>query len=291
MKPKQIKALLLFITAFLINTSLLQSQSIITIGTGTSSGTSAPIASFYNSSASESIYTGTEIGSAGNITKIGYQKASGASAIDPNVKIYMKTTSLSTIGTASYSLGTQNLSDYRLVFDGELPNTSATGTMEVVLATPFSYTSTAQNLAVLVVGTTCIPSGRPQYKYTTTPSKMAASYTDGSIGCGGTSSFDQNSAFAPVWERPNITLTLSALSTDKFENNRVIIVAHNNKLQITSDKIAMKKIVLFDLTGRKISGIEVNSNEAVLDLTVSNQIIIAKITTENNSTITKKIIL
>lgn len=289
MKPKQITLLSLFVAILLAN-PLAYSQMIVTIGTSSSASTSGPIATFYNSSATESIYTGTEIGSIGNITKIGYQKASGNSTEDPNVKIYMKATSLATTGSTSYSLG-QNLSDYQLVFNGQLPNSSATGTMEVVLTTPFRFSSTANNLAVLVVGTTCISSGRPQYKYTTTAAKMSANHTDGSIGCGGTSSFDQNSSFAPVWERPNIIVTLAALSANEFEANPIIAIVKNNKLQITSDKITMKNVMFFDLTGRKIAATDINSNEAVLDLTVSNQLVIAKITTENNTTITKKIML
>jgi len=289
MISKHIRFLFLFSALLLINPQI-NSQIIVTVGTGSSASTSGPIATFYNSSATESIYTGTEIGFIGNITKIGYQKASGASTETPNVKIYMKATSLATTGTTNYPLG-QNLSEYQLVFNGQLPNTSTTGTMEVVLNTPFRFTSTANNLAVLVVGTTCISSGRPQYKYTTTAAKMSANHTDGSIGCGGTNSFDQNSSFAPVWERPNIIVTLSALSTNEFEVNPIIAIVKNNKLQITSDKIAMKNIMLFDLTGRKIAATDINSNEAVLDLTVSNQIVIAKITTENSTTITKKIML
>ncbi|MGC4039274.1 MAG: hypothetical protein QM710_00335 [Flavobacterium sp.] len=292
MKRKLHSPLLVLFLFTLLAPSVNFAQITVTIGTGSSSGTSSPIASFYNSSASESIYTATEIGSVGNITKIAYIKASGSSTENPNVKIYMKMTSLETIGTAAYTIGSQNLSNYTLVFDGQLPNNSTSGTMEVVLATPFRYSSLSQNLSVLVVGTTCISSGRPQYKYTTTSSKMTAGYTDGSIGCGGTTNFSENASFSPVWERPNTILTLAALSNDTFEiNNAITVTVNNNQLQISSEKAALKNVALFDLTGRQLHFSEVNSNVATIHLNGTKQVIIAKITTEDNAIITKKILL
>lgn len=281
-----------YAVALLLFTSSIYSQVTITIGNGTGSGTSSPIASWYNSSATESIYTGTEIGTTGNITKIGYTKASGSSTTNPSVKVYMKTTSAADLGTASYAIGSQNFSNYTLVFDGQLPNTASTGLMEITLTTPFSFTSTAQNLSVLIVGTTCISSGRPQFRYTTTATRMSAGHNDGSIGCGGSSSFTFNSSFSPVLERPNLTMTLAALSTPDFQNqNEIAVAVHGNTLEAASPTNKIKSILVFDITGRRIAASDFNSNTAIMDVNLAKQMAIVKIITENNLEITKKIIL
>ena len=285
-----------YITPFYILLLLLfpmhnYSQTVITIGNGNNSGTSAPIATFYNTSATESIYTGTEIGMVGGITKIGYYKNSGASTTNPYVQVYMKSTSLATIGTVAYVPGVQNLSEYTLVYDGEFPNYNTSGLLEVNLSRPFNFTDTSKSLSVLVLGVTCIPSGRPQYRYTTTPTKMAATYNDGAIGCGGTIGFTESATFSPVWERPNLTLTMSALSAETFDASGVAVFVNNNQLQISSGNSAIKNIELFDLTGRKLSFSEINSKEAVINPDIPNQVVIAKITAENNTVITKKILL
>lgn len=280
-----------FITALFLTSTLFHAQEVITIGTGTSSGASSPVASWYNSSGSESIYTAAEINKTGTITKIGYTKASGNSTTSPNVKIYMKTTTAANLGNSSYAIG--NISGYTLVFDGQLPNNSTSGLMEVTLTTPFTFVNNAQNLSILVLGTTCIESGRPQFRYTTTsPARLCAGYTDGSIGCGGASSFSETSTFSPVLERPNVTLTFSTLSKDTFAyENSVSVISENNSLQISSENKTIKDVTVFDLTGRILSVLKTNSAVVTMNLNVSKQIVIVKITTDDNIEITKKVML
>jgi len=179
-------------------------QTPVIIGAGTGSSTSYPIYTFYYNSASESIYTGTEIGTTGTITKLAYQKATGNSTTAPAVKIYMKTTSLATVGSNNYTIGTTGFAGYTLVYDGTLPNSTTTGWMEVTLNTPFAFNHTTGNLSVLIVGTTYISSGRPAYTYTSQPDgrKTAYYYNDSTV-------WSASSSMAPVLERPNVSLTIT----------------------------------------------------------------------------------
>lgn len=187
---------------------ILQAQTVVPIGTGTGSSSSYPVYSLFNYSATECIYLGSEMNNnTGIITKIGYEKASGASTTAPAVKIYMKTTTQTGVNNGSssvYTIGT-GFNDYTLVYDGTLPNGSTTGWMEVTLGTPFVYSSTSQNLSVLVVGSTYISSGRPSYKITSTntPYKRSAYSSD-------TAAWSASASMSSGSDRPNIRLTFEA---------------------------------------------------------------------------------
>lgn len=283
----------LIISAFMLATVSIKAQTTVILGSGTSSGTSTPVASWYNSSATESIYTGTEIGTTGTITKISYQKASGASAIEPNVKVYMKVTDLAAIGTIAYTVGSTNFGNYTLVYDGNIPNATTSGVMEIVLQTPFAFSDASKNLSVLVLGSTCISSGRPQYRFTTTPSRMSAGFTDGSIACGGNNPWNQASSMSPAWERPNLVVTIqSSLSVKEnvLDKNDVQVYVKNGQLQAFSKRSPISEITIFDLAGRKLAEIKNNSETAIMDLNISKQIVVVKIKTADNAIHNKKII-
>ncbi|MEZ0005080.1 hypothetical protein ABH942_000423 [Flavobacterium sp. 28YEA47A] len=270
----------------------MQAQITITLGNGTSSGTSSPVASWYNSSANESIYTGTEIGSTGTITKISYQKASGSSTTEPSIKVYMKLTETAAAGTVAYTIGSMNFSNYTLVYDGNLPNSSTSGAMEITLQTPFAFSNLSRNLSVLVIGSTCIESGRPQYRFTTTPSKMSAGFTDGSIGCEGNNSWTPDSSMSPVWERPNLILTVTPLLTigeKAIDKNDIQVLVKNGQLQAISKKVAISNMTVFDVSGRKLAEMATNSETALLDLNLAKQILIVQIKTADNTIVNKKI--
>lgn len=200
------------INAFLIAAGLLATtpagaQTQVTVGTGTGSGTSTPLSTFNEYSVSEAIYLGSEFGGVtGNITAIAYDKASGSStAAVPNVTIYMKLSSATTVGTNAY---TTSLNGYTPVWNGAFPN-SASGWQEVVLTTPFPFPAASQQLSVLVVNAsgTTIASGRPQFRYTSTSSvKREAGYA-------GSSAWNGSQSLAPHWERPNTRFTFGPLAS------------------------------------------------------------------------------
>lgn len=276
----------------LLNATAVQAQTTtVTIGTGAGSGTSAPIASFYDSSATESIYTATEINTTGYITTLAYQKASGNSTITPAVKIYLKNTTTAAVATANYSIG-DGFNGYTLVYDGSLPNTSVSGWMQVTLQTPFLLTANT-NLSILTVGATCIESGRPQYTYTTSAgSKMSAGYTDGSIGCGGTNPWNSASVMRPVWERPNVRLSItSQLAIDNAikANNSIIVYNNAGKLTIKSANTAINNITVYDVQGKQVFTTVVNTTDFVIDaLAPSGQLLFVKVTDANNAATTIK---
>ncbi len=117
----------------------------VTIGAGTSTQT-YPIDRYYNYSAHEAIYLASEIGLAGMIKAIAFNKESGTDVADiEDVSIYMKNTSLSTIATGDYSTA-----GYTLVYQGAYTNTAESGWMEVNLNSMFAYDG-IQNLSILIV--------------------------------------------------------------------------------------------------------------------------------------------
>lgn len=271
----------------------LRAQSTVTIGTGTGAGTYAPIASWYNTSATESIYTATEIGATGGITKLAFQKASGSSTVAPAVKIYLKKTSTASL-SADYTVGTAGFAAYTLVYDGTIPNSSTSGWMEVTLQIPFNYTG-GQNPAVLVVGSTCIESGRPQYRYTSTTSgsKMSAGYNDGEIACEGNNPFTENSVLEPVWERPNLRITFGALGLDSLtEATDIIVFGNKNVLSIATEKTLLSAVTVYDVQGRQLYSTQ-NLNTKNLEINTLPQtdgVLLVNVTDSENRQTVKKII-
>ena len=141
----------------------------IIIGTGTTSSPLQPMYRYYNYSAHEAIYLQSEIGVAGNITHIAYDKASGAD-VNPiqYVTIYMKQTADATLATGNF-----DLVGYTQVYNGSYTNNATTGWMEVQLDSPFAYDNSS-NLQVLVIkGYEAYISNYSYYKYTTTTSTMS----------------------------------------------------------------------------------------------------------------------
>ena len=280
-------SIFLFLCSLTIN-----AQSSITLGTGNSSGTSYPIASYYNSSATESIYLGSEIGNSIKITQIGYEKASGNSTLELQITVYMKTTTKTNHGSSNYTVGAADFSEYTLVYEGPLPNNASSGWMEVPLDTPFEFTDPAKNLSVLVIGSTCIMSGRPQFRYTSLSSRMNGAFDDGVIGCDGTASWDENATLKPRLERPNLKLTFETLKNEEFQfQNTVALTTTQEQINIQSNA-TMQSVSVYDLSGRLIYDKSyINTTQHVINgLTAAKQVLFLRIVTESDTIITKKIL-
>jgi agmatine/peptidylarginine deiminase len=145
---------------------------LVAIGTGTSSQ-SYPIDRYYNYSTHEAIYLASELGSAGNLTKIAYYKSSGTDLNSISaVSIYLKHTTATTLTSGTYAL-----TDYTQVYSGSFPNTSASGWMEVSFNTPFAYNGSSHLSVLIVKGYQAYISTYPSWRYTasTTRSRMARS--------------------------------------------------------------------------------------------------------------------
>ncbi len=140
----------------------------ITIGAGTSSQT-YPIDRYYNYSAHEAIYLASEVGAAGTIKSIAFNKASGTdvSTIEA-VTIYMKNSSTATLATGTYST-----TGYTQVYSGTFPNTATSGWMEVNLNTQFAFDGVS-NLHILTVkGNQAYITTYPNWTYTTSSTSRA----------------------------------------------------------------------------------------------------------------------
>lgn len=201
-KTSMAYCLLMLAAFFSSGLASLYAQTPVTIGDGTSSSNLAPLNRFYGNSASEILYLGTEVGSAGVITSIGFNKLAGTNN-DPieAVTIYMKSTSETTVGTSS------SLTGYTQVYSGSYTNTASPAWQTVTLTTPFIYPSTAANLSILVVKgfqqwTTSAES--PKYAYTSTSTNYRTGYYQND-------STPWSSALTRTYNRPNIQLSLTAL--------------------------------------------------------------------------------
>lgn len=188
---------LLFLFLFMGAATGLYAQITVTIGTGTSTQSYAPINRYYNNSASEMIYTGTEIGTDGLITEIAFQKGSGSNTVTiDNVSIYMKTTTATTVGSTTSTTG------YTLVYQGAFPNDN-TGWMGVILDTPFLYENTSDNVSILIVmGYQAYTSSRPYYMYTSGASSQTSYYQDDDYA------WSESSNMTTTSNRPNVQFTM-----------------------------------------------------------------------------------
>ncbi|MDD2229314.1 MAG: C25 family peptidase C-terminal domain-containing protein [Candidatus Cloacimonetes bacterium] len=156
----------------------------ITIGSGTSAQ-SYPIDRYYNYSAHEAIYLASEVGIAGSIKAIAFNKSSGSDVtnIEP-FSLYMKNTSQTSLASGDYSLA-----GYTLVYNGIFPNNAASGWMEVNLDTMFEHNG-IDNLAILCLnGFQQYTSSYPYWYYTSTPvARARQNHSDSSAPNGLTAS-------------------------------------------------------------------------------------------------------
>jgi hypothetical protein len=72
----------------------------------------------------------------------------------------------------------------------------------------------------------------------------------------------------------------------------VIVYKNKGLIQIKSSEIALANVKVYDLLGRLIQEkTKVNANETSIDVSrLANQVLIVKITGENNAILTKKIL-
>jgi hypothetical protein len=119
---------------------------VITVTVGTAGSALSPFNSTQANSAYETIYKQTQLNQAGSITRLAFQKNSGAFQ-DPLTRtvIYLKHTTASI-----FTAGTLDTTGYQRVWAGSFPNSGTTGYQEVQLTTPFAYNNT-NNLSLLVL--------------------------------------------------------------------------------------------------------------------------------------------
>ncbi len=126
----------------------LPSDSVITMGEGTSSGYNAPYNNFYKNSWNECRYAAHELGYPCVISHVAYQVASSSSFGVDTVRVYMGVTD-----NATFENGYDwtPLEDLTLVYEGaNVTLGAAAGWEPIDLNRPFLYTDTSKALVVVV---------------------------------------------------------------------------------------------------------------------------------------------
>lgn len=117
----------------------------VTIGTGTSTHNSAPIANYYNYSLCEMLFTSAEIGTTdvNTILSLGFEGAA-ASSKTYSITVYMKN-----VDATSFTANTDyiQVSASDVVYTGSIKPASGWNTIE--LAEPFAYDNTKSLLVVV----------------------------------------------------------------------------------------------------------------------------------------------
>ena len=129
----------LYLFTFLLFAIISSAQ--ITVGTGTVTQR-FPLSSWYGFSRSAALYSSAEIQGSGSISKLAYD-VSAASAVSRPIKIYLKTTTSTTLTTSN---GPTLIAGATQVYDSS--NALTAGWNEFTLSSSFAYTN--DNLMVLV---------------------------------------------------------------------------------------------------------------------------------------------
>ena len=169
-------------------------------GTGTTNGAYLPTYAYYNYSLSQQIYTSSEVGSAGTITKVAF-KVSNSKSTTRELVIYMSHTSTSTFSSTSAWI-TQN--NTNLVFSGSV-NFNASGWTIITLDTPFEYNGTS-NLLLTVDDNTG--------SYVSSSSNSPSFYTYSTGGNTALYLYNDNTNYAPA--------SIASNGTRVTTNNQVI---------------------------------------------------------------------
>lgn len=225
------------------------SQSNITIGTGANhSSSSYPFSRYFKYSGCELLYTGTEIGTTGDITALAFDKYSGTSGIAiNNISVYMKTTNSSVLSSPTCTTG------YVLVYSGTFPNNGTSGWQTQVLTTPFTYSTTSENLSILIIHgsqTAVSTTDRPVYNSSSTSVDLCSYYVDDSNG------WSCSKAMNMPGERPNIQLTFSSVTTNIPNHEKDQFLIYPNpasrvlKLNMKDAIGSVQKIIILDGQGK-----------------------------------------
>ena len=220
-------------TAIVTFTTPCNNGTNVVLGTGTSTN-AIPFQTCYKNSKAESIYLASEIGSAGEISSITWSSASTTSHQPSELKIYLGTTTRSSISSSS---DWTPASDLTLVYSSSNATIGGYyGDQTFFFDTPFTYNGT-DNLVVVVT--------RKAYSYNCTANMYCTSMSsmsmyrqsdsDSGYGdvtnttTGSVNSYRPNIKFAVCPKAADIAITNVATAPDACEINQpVVITVQNN---------------------------------------------------------------
>lgn len=131
-------------TAMFVQTG--NTQTVVSIGTGTATSQYFPIYTYYGYTYSQQIYTQAQINTAGANEKIRFYYSSGGTTNSSAWVIYLGHTSKTTFSTNTDWVAVGSMTQ---VFNGTVTFPGSAGWMEITLSTPFSYNNT-DNLVIAV---------------------------------------------------------------------------------------------------------------------------------------------
>jgi len=141
-----------------------QIKNEVVIGSGVSTSDYQPMDRYYNYSVWEGIYLQSELGTAKDITSIGFDKASGADVAPiQNVAIYMKNSTDAVLPGGLI----EDTTGFTLVYSGSFTNTATSGWMNVNLNNIFPYDGVSNLKIIIKKYYQAYTSSRAYYKYST----------------------------------------------------------------------------------------------------------------------------
>src|SRR5574344_171045 len=162
------KRWLFLLVAFLMAISGWSQTATVSIGTGTSTSSRAPIPGFFGNHFSAQIFSPYEMTRSGVISSVGLQLGSVTSGTGRHIKIYMKEVTDTTL--ASSQIIGYLLAGATLVYDSTNFECTASTWKDFILSTQFAYSGTG-SLLVMYLGEGCTTSGgcTVSCKYASTP--------------------------------------------------------------------------------------------------------------------------
>ena len=145
-------------------------DTVYTVGNGTSNNAAFPLSNEAKYNYTQQIYSASEIGGAGVITKIAFEKYTSAAFNKNNVKIYLGTTTTSSFNNSNK----QWITGGTLVYDGPF-TLAGDGWQEIELQTPFTYDGT-KNLVVTFDDQSGSSSSVRYFKYNSKSNACMRSY-------------------------------------------------------------------------------------------------------------------
>lgn len=211
------RRLFIFLLASLFYVATMQSQQVVTLGTGTSTSY-VVLPGHYGWNRNVYLYKGSEIGNSGYITDISFQVSAASTSLNRVFKVYMMTTSRNEL--AKTFTWNEIKSQATLVYEINSAIFPNAGWNSFKLDQAFQYNDQS-NLLVLIEGTGCIPSGDcAAIGYYTEVSNSSWGITKDNTAP------DDNSISDPSLgsSRLNIQITL---------NNNVLECSYPTKLQVS----------------------------------------------------------
>ncbi|MFA5403793.1 MAG: M20/M25/M40 family metallo-hydrolase [Ignavibacteria bacterium] len=232
--------------------------TIVTIGNGTSTE-SYPIDRYYNYMRWQAIYTRSEIGTTGNISKIKFYQANAMSGVTNGpISIYMKMVSDETLATGNW-----DVVGHTTVFTGTINNLDSPGWLEITLSNPFSFNmSLNQNLLISIDrGYQAFLTSYPLYNYTTlTTYKSRRNRNDTEIPTSLTQSYYRANLQLEISASTGLINPVSGIPSEyNLKQNYPNPFNPVTKLQYEVPKTSYVTIKVYDILGREVATL-VNAN-------------------------------